>query len=123
VLHSDTRFASLRRRTSLGHLHTTGVDSEWFRYRSCTVEGNVRVIKTTSSGDAEEILTNDPSFDASFIVLRTGLPVHLGVIDVIEIGPNDSLWFIPRPQTRPLALIIGVPRWEPGPDKALGGRP
>ncbi len=67
---------------------------EWFPgIDSCTVEGKVRVI-TTSIGleMPEEILTIDPSIHR--FAYRITSPIyqfHLGVIDVIEIGPSDSL--------------------------------
>ena len=76
---------------------------------SCTVEGNVRVIKTTIGLEMpEEILTNDPIIRR--FVYRITSPVyrfHLGVIDVIEIGPNDSLCvYSTTAEPDALALII-----------------
>jgi len=56
----------------------------------------------------EEILTNDPIIRR--FVYRITSPVyrfHLGVIDVIEIGPNDSLCvYSTTAEPDALALII-----------------
>jgi hypothetical protein len=67
---------------------------EWFPgVVSCTVEGNVRVI-TTAIGlqMPEEILANDDaSRHFAYRITAPQYSFHLGVIDVIAIGPGDSL--------------------------------
>jgi hypothetical protein len=83
---------------------------EWFPgITSCTVEGNVRVIHTAVGIEMPEtILTNDPLLRR--FAYRITAPVykfHLGVIDVIEIGLNDSLCvYSTTAEPDPLALII-----------------
>jgi hypothetical protein len=83
---------------------------QWFPgITSCTVEGNVRVIHTAVGIEMpEEILTNDPLLRR--FAYRITAPVykfHLGVIDVIEIGLNDSLCvYSTTAEPDPLALII-----------------
>lgn len=83
---------------------------EWFPgIDSCTVDGDVRVI-TTRAGVVmpEQILTNDPLLRR--FVYRITAPLykfHLGVIDVIEIGENDSLCvYSTTAEPDVLALII-----------------
>jgi len=76
---------------------------------SCTVEGNVRVVTTASGVEMpEEILTNDSSIRR--FAYRITAPLyrfHLGVIDVIELGPDDSLCvYSTTAEPDPLALII-----------------
>ena len=76
---------------------------------SCTVEGNIRTIVTASGLEmAEEILTID-SLIRRF-AYRITAPLyrfHLGVIDVIELGPVDSLCvYSTTAEPDPLALII-----------------
>lgn len=67
---------------------------QWFPgIVSCTVEGNLRVITTATGLEIpEEILSNDDAL-RHFAYRITAAPYtfHLGVIDVIEIAPNDSL--------------------------------
>ena len=83
---------------------------EWFPgIDSCTVEGKVRVIKTAIGLEMpEEILTNDPL--ARRFAYRITSPVykfHLGTIDVIEVGPNDSLCvYSTTAEPDALALIV-----------------
>lgn len=83
---------------------------EWFPgIDSCTVEGNVRVITTRIGLEMpEEILTNDPILRR--FAYRITSPVykfHLGVIDVIEIGPKDSLCvYSTTAEPNTLALIV-----------------
>jgi hypothetical protein len=75
----------------------------------CTVEGNIRTVKTASGIEMpEEILTIDPLIRR--FAYRMTAPIyrfHLGVIDVIELGVNDTLCIYSttaEPDT--LALII-----------------
>ena len=67
---------------------------EWFPgIVACTVDGNRRVITTATGLEMpEEILAIDSSI-RRFAYRITAAPYqfHLGVVDVIEIGPNDSL--------------------------------
>jgi hypothetical protein len=83
---------------------------EWFPgIVSCTVDGKVRVIKTAMGIEMpEEILTNDSLLRR--FAYRITSPVykfHLGVIDVIEIGPLDSLCvYSTTAEPDTLALII-----------------
>jgi len=98
-----------------------GVDSRWFRYRLVHVEGNVRVIKTPSSGDARGNTYKIRSFDASLSYYVTVYRFHLGVIDVIEIGPTiRSALFTTGERSRRAHHAGATMGW---PDKALGGRP
>ena len=76
---------------------------------SCTVEGNIRTIVTASGLEMpEEILTIDPLIRR--FAYRITAPLyrfHLGVIDVIELGPVDSLCvYSTTAEPDPLALII-----------------
>ena len=83
---------------------------EWFPgITSCTVDGNVRVIKTAIGLEMpEEILTNDPILRR--FAYRITSPVyrfHLGGIDVIELGTNDSLCvYSTTAEPDTLALIV-----------------
>jgi len=83
---------------------------DWFPgIVSCTVEGNIRTIKTASGIEMpEEILTIDPIIRR--FAYRITAPVyrfHLGVIDVIELGVNDSLCvYSTTAEPDALALII-----------------
>ena len=76
---------------------------------SCTVEGNIRTI-TTASGlqMPEEILTIDPMIRRfAYRIIAPLYRFHLGVIDVIELGPLDSLCvYSTTAEPDPLALII-----------------
>lgn len=60
---------------------------------SCTVNGNVRVITTATGLEMpEEILTIDPHIRKfAYRITAPFYKFHLGEIDVIEIGVNDSL--------------------------------
>jgi hypothetical protein len=83
---------------------------EWFPgIDSCTVDGNVRVIKTHMGLEMpEKILTND-SLARRFAYQITAplYRFHLGVIDVLEIGPGDSLCvYSTTAEPDTLALII-----------------
>jgi ligand-binding SRPBCC domain-containing protein len=83
---------------------------DWFPgIVSCVVEGKVRTIKTASGIEMpEEILTIDPLIRR--FVYRITSPVyrfHLGVIDVIELGAEDSLCvYSTTAEPDTLALII-----------------
>jgi hypothetical protein len=76
---------------------------------SCTVEGNIRTI-TTAAGlqMPEEILTIDPMIRRfAYRIIAPLYRFHLGVIDVIELGPLDSLCvYSTTAEPDPLALII-----------------
>jgi Polyketide cyclase / dehydrase and lipid transport len=76
---------------------------------SCTVEGNHRTITTATGLEIhEEILTIDPTI-RRFAYRITAAPYrfHLGVIDVIELGANDSLCvYSTTAEPDPLALLI-----------------
>jgi len=76
---------------------------------SCTVDGNERVI-TTAMGLAmpEQILTNDPlQRRFAYRITAPLYKFHLGVIDVIGIGPDDSLCvYSTTAEPDVLALII-----------------
>ncbi|NNN02211.1 MAG: SRPBCC family protein [Acidimicrobiaceae bacterium] len=60
---------------------------------SCTVDGDVRVIRTVTGLEMpERIMTIDSSIHRFAYRITSPLyRFHLGVIDVIEIGPRDSL--------------------------------
>jgi ligand-binding SRPBCC domain-containing protein len=83
---------------------------DWFPgIVSCTVEGNIRTITTASGIEMpEEILTIDPIIRR--FAYRITAPIyrfHLGVIDVIELGANDSLCvYSTTAEPDALALII-----------------
>ncbi len=68
--------------------------ADWFPgIVSCTVEGSHRLVTTTAGMDsAEEIMTVDPLLHR-FVYRVTSEPFrfHLGIIDVIEIAPLDTL--------------------------------
>lgn len=76
---------------------------------SCTVEGNLRVIKTRAGMEMpEEIITND-RLNRRFAYRITSplYKFHLGTIDVIEIGEKDSLCvYSTTAEPDVLALII-----------------
>ena len=76
---------------------------------SCTVEGNVRVIRTATGMEIpEKILTIDSTI-RRFAYRITAAPYtfHLGVIDVIEIGQFDSLCvYSTTAEPDTLALLI-----------------
>jgi hypothetical protein len=83
---------------------------DWFPgIVSCTVEGNIRTVKTASGIEMpEEILTIDPLIRR--FAYRITAPIyrfHLGVIDVIELGVNDTLCvYSTTAEPDTLALII-----------------
>jgi hypothetical protein len=83
---------------------------DWFPgITSCTVEGNIRVITTASGLEMpEEILTNDPLLRRfAYRITAPMYKFHLGVIDVIAIGENDSLCvYSTTAEPDVLALII-----------------
>jgi polyketide cyclase/dehydrase/lipid transport protein len=60
---------------------------------SCTVEGNLRVITTAAGLEIpEEILCNDDALrHFAYRITAPQYAFHLGVIDVFEIAPEDSL--------------------------------
>lgn len=67
---------------------------DWFPgVTSCNVQDNVRVITTRAGVEMpEEILTNDPLLRRfAYRITAPLYKFHLGVIDVIEIGADDSL--------------------------------
>jgi hypothetical protein len=83
---------------------------EWFPgIVSCTVEGDIRTI-TTATGLAmpERIITNDPILRRfAYRMLAPVYKFHLGVIDVIELAPKDSLCiYSTTAEPDALALII-----------------
>ena len=83
---------------------------DWFPgIVSCTVEGNIRTI-TTASGlqMPEQIIANDPTIRRfAYRILAPVYKFHLGVIDVIELGPEDSLCiYSTTAEPDALALII-----------------
>ncbi|MFI5036401.1 MAG: SRPBCC family protein [Acidimicrobiales bacterium] len=68
--------------------------SEWFPgIVSCTVDGGRRTVVTaTGMAMDEEILTiDDTARRFAYRVTSTPLRNHLGVIDVFDLGANDSL--------------------------------
>jgi hypothetical protein len=83
---------------------------EWFPgIVSCTVEGSLRVVTTASGLEfPEEILTNDALQRRFAYRITTPLfRFHLGVIDVIELGVNESLCvYSTTAEPDVLALII-----------------
>jgi hypothetical protein len=83
---------------------------DWFPgITSCTVEGNIRVVTTASGLEMpEEILTNDPLLRRfAYRITAPLYKFHLGVIDVIAIGANDSLCvYSTTAEPDVLALII-----------------
>jgi hypothetical protein len=83
---------------------------EWFPgITSCTVDGNVRVIRTAIGLEMpEEILTNDPVLRRfAYRITAPMYRFHLGVIDVIELGTNDSLCvYSTTAEPDTLALIV-----------------
>ena len=98
---ADTVWDIVRRPESIPH---------WFPgVVSCTVEGNIRVITTAIGLEIpEEILGND-DVTRHFAYRITAAPYsfHLGVIDVIEIAPGDSLCIYSTTAIPdPLALLI-----------------
>jgi hypothetical protein len=67
---------------------------EWFPgIVSCTVEGNVRVITTAIGLEIpEEILSNDDALrHFAYRITAPQYSFHLGVIDVFDLAPDDSL--------------------------------
>lgn len=84
---------------------------DWFPgIVSCTVNGNLRVIRTAMGLDfAEEILTIDPLLHR-FVYRVTSHPIqsHLGVIDVIAVAPGDCLCvYSTTAEPDVFALLIG----------------
>lgn len=76
---------------------------------SCTVEGTKRVITTAAGIEMpEEILTIDPLIHRFAYRITSPLyRFHLGVIDVIALGPSDSLCaYSTTAEPDPLALLI-----------------
>ena len=76
---------------------------------SCTVEGNLRVIKTRAGMEMpEEIITNDRlTRRFAYRITSPLYKFHLGTIDVIEIGEQDSLCvYSTTAEPDVLALII-----------------
>ena len=82
----------------------------WFPgIESCTVDGNLRVVKTAIGMEMpEEILTIDDTIRRFAYRITSPLyRFHLGVIDVIELGDGDSLCvYSTTAEPDPLALII-----------------
>jgi ligand-binding SRPBCC domain-containing protein len=83
---------------------------DWFPgIVSCVVAGQVRTITTAAGVEMpEQILTIDPTLRR--FAYRITAPVytfHLGVIDVIELGPQDTLCvYSTTAEPDPLALLI-----------------
>jgi len=76
---------------------------------SCTVEGDVRVITTATGMEIpEKIMTIDSTIRRfAYRVTAPLYTFHLGVIDVIEIGPFDSLCvYSTTAEPDTLALLI-----------------
>jgi len=83
---------------------------QWFPgIDSCTVDGNHRVIRTKTGLEMpEEILTNDPLLRRfAYRITAPMYKFHLGVIDLIALGVNDSLCvYSTTAEPDVLALII-----------------
>jgi hypothetical protein len=83
---------------------------EWFPgVVSCTVEGTLRVIKTASGIEMpEEIFVNDSLLRRfGYRITAPMYKFHLGTIDVIELGPSDSLCvYSTTAEPDTMALII-----------------
>jgi ligand-binding SRPBCC domain-containing protein len=83
---------------------------DWFPgIVSCVVEGNMRTITTASGIDMpEEILTIDPFIRRFAYRMTSALyRFHLGLIDVIELGVEDTLCvYSTTAEPDTLALII-----------------
>jgi hypothetical protein len=82
---ADTVWGVVRRPESI---------AQWFPgIVSCTVEGTSRVIRTATGLEIpEEILSIDDRLrHFAYRITAPQYSFHLGVIDVIEIAPNDSL--------------------------------
>lgn len=84
---------------------------EWFPgITSCDVEGNVRTIHLANGiSMPEEIIVSDDLLRRfAYRVTSPMYRSHLGTIDVIEIGPNDSLCiYSTTAEPDVLALVIG----------------
>ena len=82
----------------------------WFPgIESCTVDGNVRVVTTAIGMEMpEEILTiDDTNRRFAYRITSPIYRFHLGVIDVIELGHDDSLCvYSTTAEPDPLALLI-----------------
>jgi hypothetical protein len=82
---ADTVWSIVRRPESI---------PEWFPgIVSCNVEGTQRVITTAIGLDIpEEIMSNDDATrHFAYRITAPQYAFHLGVIDVIDLAPNDSL--------------------------------
>ena len=83
---------------------------EWFPgIESCTVSGNIRVIRTGAGIEIpEEILTNDPLLRRFVYRIKALIyRFRLGVIDVIAISEDDSLCvYSTTAEPDVLALVI-----------------
>jgi len=83
---------------------------QWFPgIESCTVDGPIRVVTTATGMEIpEEILTIDDTIRR--FAYRITSPIyrfHLGVIDVIDLGDDDSLCvYSTTAEPDPLALVI-----------------
>jgi len=76
---------------------------------SCVVDGNLRTITTAMGLEMpEEILTIDSTIRRfAYRIVAPLYRFHLGVIDVIELGPLDSLCvYSTTAEPDPLALMI-----------------
>ena len=69
--------------------------ARWFpSIATCTVDGNVRVCTLKRGGEVREQIVNvDHAIRRFQYRILEGIPVdrHLGTVDVIEIGADDSL--------------------------------
>ena len=83
---------------------------EWFPgVESCTVEGSIRVLKIQTGLEIpEQILTIDPILRRfAYRIIAPLYTFHLGTIDVIELGANDTLCvYSTTAEPDALALII-----------------
>ena len=83
--HADTVWNVVRRPESI---------PEWFPgIVSCRVEGTQRTITTAAGLEIpEEILASDDSLRRfAYRIVAPAYRFHLGTIDVIDLGPHDSL--------------------------------
>jgi len=83
---------------------------DWFPgVESCTVDGSTRVLKTKTGLEIpEEILAVDPILRRfAYRIIAPLYTFHLGTIDVIELGANDTLCvYSTTAEPDALALII-----------------
>jgi hypothetical protein len=84
---------------------------EWFPgIASCDMEGNLRTIHLASGVSMPEniIVSDDITRRFAYSIVSPLYRSHLGTIDVIEIGPQDSLCvYSTTAEPDVLALVIG----------------